>query len=111
MGNYPKTPLKVRECFQFIEPLNITANFPPSCQPFNSCFFFSSSGRFQEMSDPADDFATHEVCEYDDTLAIFVGRLLLTGSSLVGLVFVFLCVNGHFMGQEGPGLGEVMGYG
>eukprot|EP00913_Durusdinium_trenchii_P034545 g32318.t1 len=30
------------------------------------------------------------VCEYDDTLAIFVGRLLLTGSSLVGLVFVFL---------------------
>ncbi|CAK8998216.1 Uncharacterized protein SCF082_LOCUS5543 [Durusdinium trenchii] len=40
------------------------------------------------------------VCEYDDTLAIFVGRLLLTGSSLVGLVFVFLCVNGHFMGQD-----------
>ncbi|CAJ1349729.1 unnamed protein product [Effrenium voratum] len=40
------------------------------------------------------------VCEYDDTLAIFVGRLLLTGSSLVGLIFVFLCVNGHFMGQD-----------
>lgn len=47
-------------------------------------------------------FSIHQkVCEYDDTLAIFVGRLLLTGSSLVGLVFVFLCVNGHFMGQEG----------
>ena len=24
----------------------------------------------------------------------------LRGSSLVGLVFVFLCVNGHFMGQD-----------
>ena len=40
------------------------------------------------------------VCGYDDTLAIFVGRILLSGSSIVGLIFVFLCVNGHFVGQD-----------
>ena len=40
------------------------------------------------------------VCGYDDTLAIFVGRVLLSGSSIVGLIFVFLCVNGHFVGQD-----------
>ncbi|CAJ1349731.1 unnamed protein product [Effrenium voratum] len=40
------------------------------------------------------------VCPYDDTLAIFVGRILLTGSSILGLIFVFLCVNGHFVGQD-----------
>ena len=40
------------------------------------------------------------VCGYDDTLAIFVGRILLSGSSVVGLIFVFLCVNGHFVGQD-----------
>ena len=39
------------------------------------------------------------VCAYDDTLAVFVGRILLTGSSLIGVAFVFLCVNGHFVGQ------------
>eukprot|EP00435_Cladocopium_sp_Y103_P004452 s1255_g1.t1 len=40
------------------------------------------------------------VCPYDDTLAIFVGRILLTGSSIIGVIFVFLCVNGHFVGQD-----------
>ncbi|CAK9066377.1 unnamed protein product [Durusdinium trenchii] len=40
------------------------------------------------------------VCAYDDTLAVFVGRILLTGSSVVGVAFVFLCVNGHFVGQD-----------
>ncbi|CAL1138472.1 unnamed protein product [Cladocopium goreaui] len=40
------------------------------------------------------------VCPYDDTLAIFVGRILLTGSSIIGVLFVFLCVNGHFVGQD-----------
>lgn len=82
------------------EPLNIIFSWSSKTlsmleQPF---FFF---GCLKKFLWPGWHRDPQKVCEYDDTLAIFVGRLLLTGSSLVGLVFVFLCVNGHFMGQEG----------
>eukprot|EP00931_Biecheleriopsis_adriatica_P123985 TRINITY_DN9905_c0_g1_i2.p1 TRINITY_DN9905_c0_g1~~TRINITY_DN9905_c0_g1_i2.p1 ORF type:complete len:2023 (-),score=270.08 TRINITY_DN9905_c0_g1_i2:1163-7231(-) len=40
------------------------------------------------------------MCEHDDRLALYIGRALLSVSSVGGLVFVFLCVNGHFMGQD-----------
>eukprot|EP00931_Biecheleriopsis_adriatica_P025063 TRINITY_DN15489_c0_g1_i1.p1 TRINITY_DN15489_c0_g1~~TRINITY_DN15489_c0_g1_i1.p1 ORF type:complete len:2718 (-),score=458.01 TRINITY_DN15489_c0_g1_i1:101-8230(-) len=40
------------------------------------------------------------VCPFDDTLALYIGRTLLSASSLIGLMFVFLCVNGHFFGQD-----------
>lgn len=40
------------------------------------------------------------MCKHDDRLALYIGRTLLMISSLGGLVFVGLCVNGHFMGQD-----------
>jgi len=40
------------------------------------------------------------MCEYDDTLALYMGRTLLFMSALGGVVFVFFAVNGHFMGQD-----------
>lgn len=40
------------------------------------------------------------VCPYDDRIALYIGRTMLSGTSLLGLVFVFLCVNGHFFGQD-----------
>ncbi|CAE8682284.1 unnamed protein product [Polarella glacialis] len=40
------------------------------------------------------------MCMYDDTLAVYIGRGLLSVASLVGMVFVCLCINGHFMGQD-----------
>ena len=54
-------------------------------------------------------FATHamaEVCAYDDTLAVFVGRILLTGSSVVGVAFVFLCVRNSEKDTSDGLLGE-----
>ncbi|CAE8657922.1 unnamed protein product, partial [Polarella glacialis] len=40
------------------------------------------------------------MCPYDDSLAVYIGRGMLSISALVGLSFVFLCVNGHFFGQD-----------
>jgi len=39
-------------------------------------------------------------CEYDDTFALYLGRGLITLSAMIGIFFVFLCINGHFMGQD-----------
>eukprot|EP00930_Biecheleria_cincta_P000018 TRINITY_DN10003_c0_g1_i1.p1 TRINITY_DN10003_c0_g1~~TRINITY_DN10003_c0_g1_i1.p1 ORF type:complete len:1112 (-),score=167.03 TRINITY_DN10003_c0_g1_i1:54-3290(-) len=40
------------------------------------------------------------MCKHDDRLALYIGRTLLMMSAASGLVFVLLCVNGHFMGQD-----------
>ena len=40
------------------------------------------------------------MCEHDDTLALYMGRTLLFLSASGGIVFVFIAVNGHFMGQD-----------
>eukprot|EP00440_Ansanella_granifera_P014452 gb/GFBE01015706.1/.p1 GENE.gb/GFBE01015706.1/~~gb/GFBE01015706.1/.p1 ORF type:complete len:2679 (+),score=463.31 gb/GFBE01015706.1/:1-8037(+) len=40
------------------------------------------------------------ICPYDDSLALYIGRVMLSLSALIGLGFVFLCVNGHFFGQD-----------
>jgi len=39
-------------------------------------------------------------CEWNDFMALLMGRALILISAVVGLVLFFLCANGHFMGQD-----------
>jgi len=43
---------------------------------------------------------TEWACEWDDLMALMVGRGLILVATIVGTTFFFLCANGHFMGQD-----------
>lgn len=43
---------------------------------------------------------TEWACEWNDIMALLVGRGLILVATLVGTSFFFLCANGHFMGQD-----------
>jgi len=40
------------------------------------------------------------MCEYDDFTAKIIGRVFIMLAALFGMFFVFLCSNGHFLGQD-----------
>jgi len=39
-------------------------------------------------------------CEWDDTMALYMGRGLICLAAVFGITLFFLCANGHFMGQD-----------
>jgi len=39
-------------------------------------------------------------CQWDDFWAYIIGQALIAITSVIGIVLFFLCVNGHFMGQD-----------
>jgi hypothetical protein len=59
------------------------------------------SWRALTLADPFEKSNQQWTCPYgDDFMSILVGRVLLMSAGVVAIVVIFLCANGHFLGQD-----------